>query len=37
MKTSWTHVAVKYDNQVSVVFAKQSYSEGLCQCLMQEF
>ena len=37
MKASWTHVAVKYDNQVSAEFAKQSYSEGLCQCLMQEF
>ena len=37
MKVSWTHVAVKYDNQVSAEFAKQSYSEGPCQCLMQEF
>ena len=37
MKASWTHVAVKYDYQVSAEFAKQSYAEGLGQCLMQEF
>ena len=37
MKAFWTHVAAKYDNQASAQFAKKSYSEGLCQCLMQEF
>ena len=36
MKASWTHAPVKYDYQFSAEFAKQSFAEGLCRCLMQE-